>query len=85
MKKNRTEPSPIWSDPDDAPEITEEWAASADLFDGQKPQGPRHRNRKARNATTQDTPSTGTKSGTQTEPSKAAAVPPLKSKRDRIA
>lgn len=36
MKKNSVEPSPTWTDPDDAPEITEEWVASADLFDGEK-------------------------------------------------
>lgn len=36
MKKNSVEPSSTWIDPDDAPEITEEWAASADLFDGEK-------------------------------------------------
>jgi uncharacterized protein (DUF4415 family) len=25
-----------WTDPDDAPELTEEWFASADLYDGDK-------------------------------------------------
>ncbi|MNZ06995.1 hypothetical protein D3C78_237610 [compost metagenome] len=35
MKKNSVESSPTWIDPDDAPEITEEWVTSADLFDGE--------------------------------------------------
>ena len=28
--------APAWTDPDDAPEITEQWVAEADLFKGDK-------------------------------------------------
>ncbi|WP_226952904.1 hypothetical protein [Mesopusillimonas faecipullorum] len=27
---------PTWNDPDDAPEITEDWIAEADLYHGEK-------------------------------------------------
>jgi uncharacterized protein (DUF4415 family) len=33
-KKGATKPT--WVDPDDAPELTEEWFATADLYDGNK-------------------------------------------------
>jgi uncharacterized protein (DUF4415 family) len=33
-KKSATKPT--WVDPDDAPELTEEWFATADLYEGNK-------------------------------------------------
>jgi uncharacterized protein (DUF4415 family) len=33
-KKSATKPT--WTDPDDAPELTEEWFATADLYEGNK-------------------------------------------------
>ena len=33
----KSKPSPLpWTDPDDAPEITEQWVKEANLFDGEK-------------------------------------------------
>ena len=33
----KSKPSPLpWTDPDDAPEITEQWVKEANLFDGAK-------------------------------------------------
>ena len=33
----KSKPSPMpWTDPDDAPEITEQWVKEAKLFDGEK-------------------------------------------------
>lgn len=36
MTKSNAKSGTIWNDPDDAPEITEEWLADADLYDGEK-------------------------------------------------
>ena len=36
MSEKVKEPRPTWVDPDDAPELTEEWLQSADLYEGHK-------------------------------------------------
>ncbi|WP_313056165.1 BrnA antitoxin family protein [Pseudomonas lopnurensis] len=36
MKKSNVPSATPWSDPDDAPEITDVWVAEADLYDGEK-------------------------------------------------
>lgn len=36
MKKSNEKSATSWIDPDDAPEITDDWIAEADLFNGDK-------------------------------------------------
>lgn len=36
MNANATNSRPTWVDPDDAPEITDEWIESADLYHGDR-------------------------------------------------
>jgi uncharacterized protein (DUF4415 family) len=36
MKTNERNTGPIWTDPDDAPKLTAEWFAQAELRDGEK-------------------------------------------------
>lgn len=36
MKEKKSASNDTWIDPDDAPELTEEWFASADLYDGDR-------------------------------------------------
>jgi uncharacterized protein (DUF4415 family) len=36
MKKKKTAGASNWVDPDDAPELTDEWSERADLYEGEK-------------------------------------------------
>lgn len=36
MKRKKKGSGATWTDPDDAPELTEEWFRSADLYDGDR-------------------------------------------------
>jgi uncharacterized protein (DUF4415 family) len=36
MPKKKSAGSPTWTDPDDAPELTDEWFATADIYEGDR-------------------------------------------------